>query len=254
MNPCGLVSVTYRNLTPAQVVETAKTAGLSYIEWGGDIHVPAGDTKTALQVGALTKAAGLGISSYGSYYKLGENADPKTAFLPHLACACTLGAPVIRVWAGTKPSEGCPKDYATRAAKDAKIICGMAAQKCITVALEYHPNTLTDCAASALRFLSLADHKNLKLYWQPDFKKDQRVLLDELAQVISHVIYAHVFFWDADKKRLPLSDGIGVWQEFLKLLSNNADCLYLLEFVKDDNPGALPAEANALRQILEVQK
>ena len=35
----GLCSVTFRKKTIKEVVETAKKAGISFIEWGGDIHV-----------------------------------------------------------------------------------------------------------------------------------------------------------------------------------------------------------------------
>ena len=39
----GLCSVTFRKKSAAQVVEIAKKAGISYIEWGGDIHVKNAD-------------------------------------------------------------------------------------------------------------------------------------------------------------------------------------------------------------------
>jgi 3-dehydroshikimate dehydratase len=39
----GLVSVTFRKLTPVEVAGLVKKGGLKSIEWGGDIHVPHGD-------------------------------------------------------------------------------------------------------------------------------------------------------------------------------------------------------------------
>ena len=41
----GLVSVTFRDKTPAEIVSEVKKAGLDAIEWGGDVHVPHGDVK-----------------------------------------------------------------------------------------------------------------------------------------------------------------------------------------------------------------
>ena len=43
----GLVSVTFRKLEPAEIVDLVKQAGLQGIEWGGDIHVPHGDIQRA---------------------------------------------------------------------------------------------------------------------------------------------------------------------------------------------------------------
>ena len=65
----GVVSVTFRKKTPEEVIDIVKKAGLTHIEWGGDVHVPHGDVETAKRVGELTRAAGLTVSSYGSYFK-----------------------------------------------------------------------------------------------------------------------------------------------------------------------------------------
>jgi len=43
----GLVTVTFRQLSPEQIANAAKKAGLQVLEWGGDVHVPAGDTMRA---------------------------------------------------------------------------------------------------------------------------------------------------------------------------------------------------------------
>ena len=92
----GLTSVTFRQKSPEEIIALAKEAGLTGIEWGGDIHVPAGDTKTASEIGRKTREAGLAVLSYGSYYRGDEGED----FAPVLASAKALGAPVIRIWAG----------------------------------------------------------------------------------------------------------------------------------------------------------
>ena len=65
----GLVSVTFRSLTWRQTLELARQAGLTAIEWGGDIHVPHGALTHARQVGAATCQAGLRVAAYGSYYR-----------------------------------------------------------------------------------------------------------------------------------------------------------------------------------------
>jgi hypothetical protein len=81
MPTLGLVSITYRKLTPAEIIPLVRDAGLSCIEWGSDIHVPQTDLANARRVGEMTREAGLTVSSYGSYYRLGAGQD----FAPYLA-------------------------------------------------------------------------------------------------------------------------------------------------------------------------
>ena len=70
----GLTSVTFRHLSPSEIIRLAQKANMDGIEWGGDIHVPAGDKPTAKIVKEQTMHAGLQVFSYGSYYRLSENA------------------------------------------------------------------------------------------------------------------------------------------------------------------------------------
>lgn len=242
----GLVSVTYRKLSPADVIARAAEAGLSCIEWGSDIHVPQTDLANARLVGEMTREAGLTVSSYGSYYRLGAGQD----FIPYLEAACGLGAPVIRIWAGTRGSE--QTDDATRAAwaAEAKSVCRMAAERGITIAFEYHHGTLTDTADSAVALMRAVDQENCRLYWQPEFAKPQELLLSDLEKVAPWVDLCHVFQWNPDHSRRPLADGIEVWRRFLSHLPGWQDKPLLLEFVPGDDPDLLGREAQALRTMI----
>ncbi len=51
----GLVSVTFRQLSPEEIVRVAREAGLTVIEWGGDVHVPPGDSTTRVLTVVKTK-------------------------------------------------------------------------------------------------------------------------------------------------------------------------------------------------------
>ena len=104
----GLVSVTYRRLPAEAVVRLAKDAGLACIEWGSDVHVPETDPAGARRVGEFTRAVGLSVASYGTYYRLGQGQD----FSAYLTAAEALGAPSLRLWAGTRGSDAV--DAATR--------------------------------------------------------------------------------------------------------------------------------------------
>jgi 3-dehydroshikimate dehydratase len=82
----GLVSVTFRQLAPREIVQLAAAAGLRGIEWGGDI--PA-----ARAVRQLTQDAEIRVLAYGSYFRF----QPGVAFEPVLETAVALGAPLIRI-------------------------------------------------------------------------------------------------------------------------------------------------------------
>ena len=41
----GLASVSFRDRTPLEIIKAVFSAGLSFIEWGSDIHAPCEDIK-----------------------------------------------------------------------------------------------------------------------------------------------------------------------------------------------------------------
>lgn len=68
----GLVSVTFRDKTPEEIISAVKQCGLEGIEWGGDVHVLPGDVSRAREIRHLTEQAGLAVWAYGSYFEAGE--------------------------------------------------------------------------------------------------------------------------------------------------------------------------------------
>ena len=55
----GLVSVTFRDKTPEEIISAVKQCGLDGIEWGGDVHVLPGDVSRAREIRHLTDKPGL---------------------------------------------------------------------------------------------------------------------------------------------------------------------------------------------------
>lgn len=100
----GLVSVSFRTLSVKEVLQLCQKARLKAIEWGGDVHVPAGEVEMAKKVLAMSLDSGITVVSYGSYYRLGQSIDE---FKKNLETAMELEAPVLRVWAGNKGSKQC---------------------------------------------------------------------------------------------------------------------------------------------------
>ena len=128
----GLVSISFRKLTPEEIVPLAVRCGLECIEWGSDVHVPVGDSERARQVGELTRQAGLEVSCYGSYYRL---TDAEGAPDDVVATAKALGAPLIRVWAGILGSAAATEADRAMVVRNARRIADLAAADGITEAV-----------------------------------------------------------------------------------------------------------------------
>jgi sugar phosphate isomerase/epimerase len=241
----GVVSVTFRKLSPRQIVDLVKRGGLEGIEWGGDVHVPHGDLAVARDVRSMTEDAGIAIPSYGSYYRVGLG-EP-APFEDVLASAIELGAPVIRVWAGKNASAEATADDRERVEKDSIHIAHLAAGAGLAVAYEYHGNTLTDTLDSTLSLLKAAAPAGVKTYWQPRGRDGREGNLRELQAVLPHLSHVHCYWWKG-QTRMPLAEGAADWKEYLSLASQApGDRTVYIEFVKDDSPDAFLADAKTLR-------
>lgn len=245
----GLVSVTFRELSPEEIIALANRAGLAAIEWGGDIHVPAGEQETARRVGEATRAAGLAVASYGSYYRLLGQQDPQKELAPILTTAQALGAPNVRIWAGSKTPEEADAAYRQAAASELQEICRLAGQAGLTISLEYHRGTLTQTAESALQLVGAAKSQNLSLYWQPNPDIPYEKNLEELAAVRPLLSNLHVFHWrNPNNTRYPLAEGAGEWLGYIEKAGREHG--YLMEFVRGSEPGQFLEDAETLREWL----
>ena len=259
MNACiqpGLVSITFRALAPREIVDLGVRARLAGIEWGGDIHVPHGDLARAGEVGRMTRAAGLAVAAYGSYYRVGRSEADGLSFASVLETARALGAPLIRVWAGDRGSADADDAYRQAVADEAGRIAAEAAQHGITVGFEFHRDTLTDRTASAAALLAATAPAGLRSYWQPPVGWSPAERLAALRVVLPHLANLHVYHWRADAERRPLSEGAEEWRAYLAAVAadGHTSCWALLEFVRDDDPGQLAADAAVLRRLLTRAK
>lgn len=250
----GLVSVTYRGLSPEEIVSLSRKAGVECLEWGGDIHVPPGNANRARQVGELTRDAGLSVAAYGSYYRLAVSEADGLPFAKVLESAIALGASVIRVWAGNKASAEADESYRQRVIADALRIADLAQAAQITIAYEYHGGTLTDNTASALSLLEATRHPAIATLWQPYNGESLETCLGSLRSVLDRLRNVHVFHWWPDAgTRLPLAEGSERWKQYLTVLRDagkNPDLL--LEFVPQDDPAVLAREVATLRGWLQA--
>jgi 3-dehydroshikimate dehydratase len=247
----GLVSITFRQLQPREIITLVQKSGLKGIEWGGDVHVPHGNLHAAREVGHMTREAGLTVAAYGSYYRVGcQGQEGVPDFRDVLETALELEAPLIRVWAGNIGSERADQRVCDRAVEDSIRIGDMAKGEDIIVAYEYHSDTLTDTLESNQRLINEVNHPNVRSYWQPLAHHDIKNRMDGLEQILSRLENVHVYHW-IDGDRLPLEDGYQEWRQYLRLLRDIPGQHYaLIEFVKGDRAEQFLEDAETLKRWL----
>ena len=252
----GLVSITFRKLSPAEIVALATRAGVKGIEWGGDVHVPHGDLKQARTVYKMTHDAGLAIPSYGSYYRVGDQTP--CPFETVLETAVELSAPLIRVWAGTRGTAQADATYRDAVIRDSRRIADLAASAGLTVAYEFHGGTLTDSNKAARSLLDDVAHPAMGCYWQPKTGATLDYHLAGISAVGPSLANIHVFQWrlltppSTGYIRDPLATGAATWRACLaRIAADGRDHFAMLEYVRDDSPEACVQDAATLNTWLE---
>ena len=249
----GLCSVTFRSLSVEDVVGAAQQAKIQGIEWGGDIHVPPGDLKNAESVSILTKAAGMEIVSYGSYYRLGSK-EQEASFETILETAVKLTAPAIRVWAGKIGSDKATENNWKEVVEDARRVADLATEQGIHVNLEYHGRTLTDTVDSATRLMKEINHPNVSLYWQPALLETVEERVQSIEKLKKWLTHVHVFHWkiiDGNLIMCPFSEGVSDWKKYLNKLEEKDGVRYLMmEFVKDDSVEQFLEDVRSLKSLI----
>ncbi|MDP0501851.1 MAG: TIM barrel protein [Verrucomicrobiota bacterium JB022] len=250
----GLVSVTFRQLSPQEIVALVAAASQRGIEWGGDVHVPAGDLAQAHAVGQMTRDAGLEVVCYGSYYRCGEQKPGEPEFETVLETALALGAPSIRVWAGRRSPQDYTQEEAQAVKDDYVRICELALTHQIDVATEFHGKTLTENRPSTVQFFRGIDLPNAKSLWQPHARTDFATCLATMDDVQDRLAHIHVFHWGAGgwTDRRPLAEGEEDWKAYLDAVAADGQHRWaLIEFVAGDDPAHYPREAATLNHWVQ---
>ena len=255
----GLCSVTFRSLPADEVVDVARRAGVEGIEWGADVHAPPGGAPALEALGARSRDAGIDVVSYGSYLGMAPpDRDDASAADSVLDSAEALGAPMVRIWTefGVTPTSSDAERR--RVTERTAALVDRIVDRGLLVALEFHPATLTETAASANELLDTVARPGLRTHWQPDPTLPPDVALSELAQVASHLAHLHVFIWGPrgiDDRRA-LADGGPLWRRALALADRDGAALpgrrfALCEYVRDDDPEQLVDDVRVLRRWLD---
>lgn len=248
----ALCSVSFRSKTPDEIISLAAKAGLSAIEWASDAHVQQGDIALAKEVAKKTRDAGLEVSSYGSYFRLGSNTD----IVPFLESATALGTNEIRIWAGFNPSSY--HNFTQRVAliREAKEISRKASEYGITISTECHANTLTDTPQSLLYFMHEVNEPNFRTYWQALLQVPEDEQLHSLSTIYAsgkltnlHVYYFKQF--ENSREQTLLEDAYDIWKERFAIFKNDDTVRYaMLEFVRNGADESLLSDAKTLNALL----
>lgn len=247
----GLVSITFRQLTPNRIIELVKTSGLKCIEWGGDIHVPHGNLITARSIRCQCEDANLTLPAYGSYYRVGSDATDNPDLHAVLDSAAELGVDSVRIWAGPT---GSAEITATRRSKIIETLHHdneLAIKYGLKLSLEYHANTLTDSNESVKQLMVELQDTEIQFYWQPPLGKSIEYHLDCLATVSSKLANIHAFNWQLDETgaiiRHPLRQATDNWRQFLNVAKQiPGSHAVMLEFIKNNSIEQFLADAKTL--------
>lgn len=244
----GMTSVTFRKKSVEEVIKITTEAGLEGIEWGGDVHVPAGELLKAKEIAKKTRDAGLKVLSYGSYHTLLQN--DVNDFKKVLETANIMGTDCIRIWAGKVDINKVSSEEFIKASQELKEICKIAKEYGIFISLEKHRKTLTHTTESTLHLLQLADCENLRTYWQPSFELSTEDNCKSIRLLRPYISNVHVFKWNSMKERFPLSEG-KEWSCYISELKADLNIQsFILEFVKDDSEEIFLKDAVTLKGLV----
>ena len=241
----GLVSISFRKHSPEEIVKAVKSAGLTCIEWGSDIHAPCRDTERLREIARLQVEFGITCSSYGTYFRLGVT--PLDELSDYIAAAKILGTNILRLWGGTKKGA----DMTPEELVDFTDTCRKAAAKAeeagVILCLECHMLSVTETSDCAVALMEAVNSPHFRMYWQPFQWLDTEGSLSVARAIAPYAEHIHVFNWHGSQK-LPLAEAAEDWRRYLAVFDTPRTLL--LEFMPDDRIESLPAEAAALRRII----
>lgn len=237
----GLVSVSFRPLLPEAVVQAAKNAGLTCIEWGSDVHAPYDDSQKLQRIVSLQKTYGISCCSYGTYFRLG--ATPLEELPGYIAAAKTLGTEILRLWCGDRAPEKYTPEERQELFAQCRQAAALAEAEGVTLCMECHMTTYTETKEGALELMQGVDSHAFRMYWQPNQFRTVEENLAYVKLLKPFIHHIHVFQWKG-RERFPLATGAQEWQQYLQILAPQHGLL--LEFMPNDDVSELPGEAETL--------
>jgi len=246
MAELGLVSISFREHSPAEIIAAVKKTPLTCIEWGSDVHAPCTDLEKVRQIVRLQQAAGIRCCSYGTYFRVGVNRPEEV--LAYIEPARLLGTNIIRLWCGDRKPEHYSSEELEQIYEDCRRLAAIGQENGVIFCMECHDWTLTETKESALALMEAVSSPYFRMYWQPNQWVSEKENLAFATLLQPYAKHIHVFNWKG-REKYPLSDASGIWKQYLRKFSPDR-CL-LLEHMHDDRLETLQQEAQTLAQIWE---
>ena len=243
-HPLGLVSISFRAHTPEEILSAMKDAGLTHIEWGSDVHAPKEDIDALFSLAALTAEYGITVSSYGTYFFLGET--PLSELPDYINAAKALGTDILRLWCGKKSGASMTEEEKTAFIAECKRAASIAEEMGVTLCMECHRNSFTERLEDSLLLMREVNSPAFEMYYQPHQWKsvEENIEMAEKLSPFTHII--HAFQWKGSE-RFSLWEGIDEWSGYLSHFEGQP---LLLEFMPDDRIESLKTEAEALKRLI----
>lgn len=244
MHKTGVVSVSFRSLSPEEILQGMVKAGLKYIEWGSDVHAPYADEARLDEIVELMKKYDITCCSYGTYFRMGIT--PMEELRGYLKAAKKLGTNIARIWVGKARVEEQTPEWRQEMIAMARQAAKIAEEEGVILCTECHKGTITETKEYALELIEAVGSPYLRTYWQPNYTPEGNVeYIRTLKPYIDHI---HAYNWKDGVKR-PLAEAMEDWKSYAKEFDDK-EHFFLLEFMYDGQITTLPQEAETLRQIV----
>ena len=240
----GLVSVSFRQHSPQEILDAVKAAGLSCIEWGSDVHAPCRDLARLHKIAEMQKEYEVFCSSYGTYFRLGET--PVEELEAYIDAAKILGTNILRLWCTRKSGNDMTSEERNDLLDVCRTVAKIAEERGIPLCLECHKKTFTEEPEDAVWLMETVNSPCFRMYWQPFQWQSSEQNVENAKKISPYAEHIHVFNWKGSEK-FPLTDAVSDWQEYIKAFSTPRTLL--LEFMPNGTIEELAHESDALREI-----
>ena len=222
----GFTSTSFRQIKSVEkIVDIAVSSGAQIIEWGGDIHVKS--VSDAQRVKKLCGEAGIEISSYGSYYRIGDCNKNERSRICEIAAAMGCGS--IRVWLGRADSEKTDEETYKKLVEDGRALCAEAEKYGLKICPECHDNTFNNNTDAFLKIYNDIGCDNFGTYFQSRYRK-KAYDLDRIERTMPYIESVHISYSEQTREQLLKQEPTYIDALLDKIVSSGFDGNMLVEY------------------------